>query len=204
MLKKKVIIFLEQIKEEKMDNLEEIKNQITNELNEQIEKANNELKNLANKLANEFEKQVKKMKSKDESKRWRAETGNKYFFVDDYANVISCHDNNDMTDNYRFKMRNYFKTKEEAEEYKEVMNTYYDLMDLAEKLDNGEKINWNDKGQYKNSLFYDYDSDTIEQESIYGYQELGQIYCLDENFKEKAIEKIGKDKLIKLFKYERG
>lgn len=187
-----------------MDNLEEIKKQITKVLNEQIEKTNNELKNLANKLANEFEKQLEKMKSEEENKRWRAEIGNKYFFVDDYANVISCHDNNDMTDNYRFKMRNYFKTKEEAEEYKEVMNTYYELMDLAEELNKGRKIDWNNERQQKFYIFFNLKTHKLIQGYTYISKGIGQIYCLNENIIGIAIEKIGADKLIKLFTYERS
>lgn len=164
-------------------NLEEIKKQIS------------ELQSKVSKIENE---------SKKENNRWRAQKGASYWYVNDNGYILGTYDDMWCVDNYRFKKRNYFKTEEEAEEYQEIINTYYDLMDLAEELNNGEKIDWNDKGQYKNSLYYDYDSDTLEQESIYGYKELGQIYCLDDNFKKKAVEKIGADKLIKLFTYERS
>ena len=174
-----------------MDNLEEIKKQIS------------DLQSKVAKLENE-----KKQENKKENKRWRAEAGNEYngyfYYIDDYGDVIHCQEHNDMIDDYRYKIRNYFATYEEAEEYQEIINTYYDLMDLADELNNGRKIDWNDKGQYKNSIYYDNDSDTLEQESIYGYKELGQIYCLDDNFKKKAVEKIGVDKLTKLFTYERS
>lgn len=150
-----------------MDNLEEFKNQITNELNKQIEKTNNELKNLANKLANEFEKQIEKMKNKDENKRWRAEIGNKYFCVDDYGDVVFRLENNDMADNYRYKTRNYFRTEEEAEEFKEIINTYYDLMDLAEELNNGEKINWKNKEQPKFYIYFSFKINELVQSSVY-------------------------------------
>ena len=45
---------------------------------------------------------------------------------------------------------------------------------------------------------------SINRTNAYVCKELGQIYCLDGDFPEKAIEKIGKDKLIKLFTYERN
>lgn len=187
-----------------MDNLEELKNQITKVLNEQIEKTNNELKNLANNLANEFDQQIEKMKNKNESKRWRARINDKYFFVDDFAGVISCHDNNDMTDNYRFKMRNYFKTKEEAQEYKQVMITYYNLMDLAEELNNGRKIDWNNARQQKFYIYVNLEKNALIQGYTFITKDIGQIYCLNENIIGIAAEKIGKDKLIKLFTYERS
>ena len=166
-----------------MDNLEELKKQIS------------ELQSKVNELEND---------NKKEKKRWRAQKSYFYYYIDDAGKIEEINDPRWDIDDYRYKTRNYFATYEEAEEYQEIISTYYDLMDLAKKLNNGTKINWNDKGQYKNSLYYDYDSDTLEQESIYGYKELGQIYCLDDNFKKKAVEKIGKDKLIKLFTYERN
>ena len=152
---------------------------------EEIKKQISELQSKVAKIENESKEEKK-------GKRWRAKVNGTYFYVDDSGDVdvVPCYEYNDDGDNYRYKTRNYFKTKEEAEEYKEVMNTYYDLMDLAEELNNGEKIDWNDNQQCKYTFFYNF--------------EFGQIYCLDGAFLEKAIEKIGKDKLTKLFTYERN
>ena len=124
--------------------------------------------------------------------------------INDAGYVDVSHENNDSFDKYRFKTRNYFRTEEEAEEYQEIINTYYDLMDLAEELNNGEKIDWNDNQQCKYTIYYDFEDNFLNRDNSYVCKEFGQIYCLDGDFPEKAIEKIGKDKLIKLFKYERG
>ena len=168
-----------------MDNLEEIKKELS------------ELQSKVDKLENESKEEKK-------GKRWRAEINDAYFFINDYEEVDSCKEYNDDKDNYRYKTRNYFATYEETEEYKEVMNTYYDLMDLAEELNNGEKIDWNDEDQPKVYIYYDYENDALVQEFAYKFKDIGQIYCLGENFKEKAIERIGEDRLKKLFKYERS
>jgi len=168
-----------------MDNLEELKKQIS------------ELQSKVAKLENESKEEKK-------GKRWRAKVNDTYFYVDDSGDVYSCHESNFDEDNYSYKTRNYFKTEEEAEEYKEVMNTYYDLMDLAEELNNGEKIDWNDNQQCKYTIYYSFKCDTLDEGIAYVCKEFGQIYCLDEDFLKKAIEKIGKDKLIKLFTYERN
>ena len=168
-----------------MDNLEEIKKQIS------------ELQSKVAKLEDESKEEKK-------GKRWRARINNPYFYVDDFGEVDGCHEYNEYGDNYRYKTRNYFATYEEAEEYKEVMNTYYDLMDLAEELNNGEKIDWNDNQQCKYTIYYRFKCDTLDDGIAYVCKEFGQIYCLDEDFIEKAIEKIGKDKLTKLFTYERN
>lgn len=168
-----------------MDNLEELKKQIS------------ELQGKVAKIENESKEEKK-------GKRWRARINNPYFYVDDFGEVDGCHEYNEYGDNYRYKTRNYFATYEEAEEYKEVMNTYYNLMDLAEELNKGRKIDWNDEDQCKYSFYYKYDCDSFETLFAHSYKNSGQIYCLDEDFLKKAIKKIGEDKLKKLFTYERN
>ena len=77
-------------------------------------------------------------------------------------------------------------------------------MDLAEELNNGEKIDWNDNQQCKYTIFYDCEDNFLNRNNAYVCKELGQIYCLDGDFVEKAKVRICKDKLIKLFTYERN
>ena len=170
-----------------MDNLEDLKKQIS------------ELQSKVTKLENESKKENKK-----ENKRWRAEINDTYFYINDAGYVDVSHENNDSFDKYRFKTRNYFKTEEEAEEYQEIMNTYYDLMDLAEELNNGEKIDWNDFDQCKYLISYNNKNKKLEIDNVLKIQDIGQIYCLYDNFLDKAKERIGKDKLTKLFTYERS
>lgn len=164
-------------------NLEEIKKQIS------------DLQSKVAKLENE---------NKKENKRWRARIDDKYFCVDGCGEAIYNYENNDEFDNYRYKTRNYFKTEEEAEEYQEIIITYYDLMDLAEELNNGEKIDWCDKTQRKYYIYFDLRTNELDEGYAFMLKEIGKIYCLNINFKEKAIEKIGEDKLKKLFTYERN
>ena len=166
-----------------MDNLEELKKQIS------------ELQSKVDKLENE---------NKKENKRWRAEKNDKYYYINDCGSVFASRETRDYVDEYRSKTRNYFKTEEEALEYKQVMITYYNLMDLAEELNNGRKIDWNDGSQCKYSIYYNYENDILQRTCSFRWKDLGQIYCLDKNFKEKAIEKIGEDRLKKLFTYERN
>ena len=168
-----------------MDNLEDLKKQIS------------ELQSKVAKLENESKEEKK-------GKRLREEINDTYIYINDVGYVDVSHENNDSFDKYRFKTRNYFKTEEEAKEYKEVMNTYYDLMDLAEELNNGEKIDWHNEYQCKFPIYYSFKCDTLDEGRAYVCKELGQIYCLDEDFLEKAIEKIGEDRLKKLFTYERN
>lgn len=166
---------------------------------EEIKKQISDLQSKVAKIENESKEEKK-------GKRWRAKTDNNYFYVGDSGDVFTCQEYkfNNYIDNYRYKTRNYFKTEEEAKEYREIMNTYYDLMDLAEELNNGEKINWKDNQQCKYAIFYDYNGDTLDRTHYDTGKDLNQIYCLDEDFLEKAIENIGESRLKKLFKYERN
>ena len=168
-----------------MDNLEELKKQIS-DLQSKVAKIENE------------------SKEEKKGKRWRAKMNDTYIYINDAGYADVSHENNDSFDKYRFKTRNYFKTEEEAEEYQEIMNTYYDLMDLAEELNNGKKIDWYDDTQQKFYIYFDFKRNKFVQSYTYVTKDIGQIYCLNENIIGIAIEKIGEDKLKKLFTYERN
>lgn len=48
-------------------------------------------------------------------KRWRAEKGEEYYYINPFFKASSLLDNRDKTDNNLYDLKNYFKTKEEAE-----------------------------------------------------------------------------------------
>ena len=102
-------------------------------------------------------------------------------------------------DTARFNMGNYFKTEKEAEKVAEKIKIYVELKRLAERLNNGREINWNDNNQSKYYIEYYPSSQTIVFDRSYSYQKQGVIYCLDREFKDIAIKEIGKDRLKKLF-----
>lgn len=56
-----------------------------------------------------------------EKKRWRAESKEIYFFINDYCEITSDNDFFYDEDNARYYFGNYFKTKEEAEKYAEYI-----------------------------------------------------------------------------------
>lgn len=151
-------------------------------------------------LKKKYEELGKEIKRLEESERWRAKKGEKYFFVYNDGVVFSDSDDFYNVDNFRYQTRNYFKTEEEAQAYLDNLNTYYELMDLAEKLNNGEKIDWNNIHQEKRYIIYDFFEKELGQYLTHDFINLGQIYCLDKDFLNKAIKIIGKEKLEKLFK----
>ena len=134
-----------------------------------------------------------------ENKRWRAEVNEKYYKITNEGRVLGIKDWRYTADNFLYKTRNYFKTEEEAQRHLEKINTYYDLMDLAEELNNGEIIDWNNDKR-KHYIYYDFTDYELKTDYCYHYKDLGQIYCLNEDFLEIALEKIGEERLEKLFK----
>ena len=75
------------------------------------------------------------------------------------------------------------------------------LKNLAERLNAGRKIDWEDERQPKFNINYDF----IDYKKMYcnvnrHYKSQGTIYCLDENFLEVAEKEIGEEDLIKYFK----
>lgn len=66
-----------------------------------------------------------------EPKRWRAEGGGKYWYLDDCGVVLSNEEWGDDTDDFRYSIGNYFKTEAEAEAYKEYLLARQVLLDDA-------------------------------------------------------------------------
>ena len=69
-------------------------------------------------------------------KRWRAKTGEEYFYIDDFYGISINGDGGYYEDRVRYCFGNYFETKEEAEKYAEYMKKC--SLEWHEKRDNDE------------------------------------------------------------------
>lgn len=74
------------------------------------------------------------------------------------------------------------------------------LENIAERLNAGRKIDWENKEQNKYEICYDYIRKKIECRTLCYCKDQGVIYCLDKNFLEVAKQEIGEENLIKYFK----
>lgn len=167
-------------------NKKEIENKI-----EALEKQLEELKKEVN--SPEFEgikKGVRQMPEYEE----------KYFFVDSCGGIDYKFWEETETDLFRFNTGNCFKTEQEAEEYKENLLTKQALKDLALELNNGVEICWDDFYQEKYRIFSAGGFTDLECEYVGQTTDIGQVYCLNENFLTIAKDRIGEEKLIKLIK----
>lgn len=69
-------------------------------------------------------------------KRWRADFGGEYCFIDDNFSIKWDRDKEYFVDNRKYENGNYFETKTEAEEYAEYMKKK--SLEWHEKRDNNE------------------------------------------------------------------
>ena len=154
-------------------------------------------------LKRKYEELGKEIERLEKNKgRCRVDEGECYYKVSDCGRVEYADENLHVFDDFRYKTRNYFKTQEEAQTHLDNINTYYELMDLAEELNDGEKINWEDEDQEKFYITFNFILNNIVQDYSRYIKRIGSIYCLDEDFLEKAKERIGEERLIKLFRGE--
>lgn len=158
-----------------------------------------ELKKKYEEFKKKYEELGEEIKRLESRKRWRAEKEEKYYFVDEAGEVNGIYEDNDETDSFYYKTRNYFKTEEEAQKHADQIHTYYDLMDLAEELNNGKEIDWSNCIQNKYYIYFNVSVKELKTDYINYSRYIGQIYCLDEDFLEKAKERIGEARLKGLF-----
>ena len=74
-----------------------------------------------------------------------------------------------------------------------------ELQDLADELNEVEPIDWNNRSQAKYSIDFDSIDEELGLSYTYSLKRL-EIYSTNNSFLEIAKERIGEDKLIKLFK----
>lgn len=153
----------------------------------------------------ELEKQAKAIleeieKLKKEEKVWKPKDDEKIFIVSGNGNVDSFH----FCEKYNWhkeylEMGNCFKTQEEAAKVAEKLKIYTQLKRLAEE-NNTEPIDWEDTEQRKYYIEYSYYYKEFEKSCGYSVKDTGIVYCTNENFLSIALERIGEENLLKLFK----
>ena len=170
---------------------------------DRIEELKNDLENYYKEMKKKIEEVEKEeLKKKESKKRWRASEGEEYYYISDNFNVQKILEVFCSYDDKLYKYRNYFRTQKQAEKVVEKIKIYLELKDLAEELNEGEKIDWNNRTQHKYSIEYDFYDKKFRQYGFTDCKEIGQIYCIDISFLEIAKERIGEDRLKKLFEEE--
>lgn len=139
---------------------------------------------------------VKSEQTQQKPVRWQPAEGEIYYYITSWGEVKPT-SWGDTTGKFHYAQNNCFKTEEEAEEQLKNLETKGELRLLSKEL-NKKIIDWKDCNQVKFYL-------AVLKERLfcpntcfsrYG----GMVYCLDGNFYNIAIERIGKERLIKMIK----
>lgn len=129
-------------------------------------------------------------------KRWRAEETAVYYFTTDTGKVGVSREYLMDVDNIRYDTHNYFKTKEEAEEYAKVLEIKRQLMKFA------DEHNGTDSSQRKWFIEYHTNSlDGIALSSSANTRNAETIYFSSKEIAKQAIDTIDKGNLIKYLTY---
>lgn len=139
-------------------------------------------------------------KEEKENKRWRAEDGHTYWFVDSDGKPMWWHEYSRNIDDFYYDTHNYFQTKEEAQKYASVIETERQLKKFADEH-NGE-IDWDNSNEYKYSLFYNCITNGIAIANVSALRDARVIYFSSEEIAERAIDTIGKEKIKEYLTYE--
>lgn len=162
-----------------------------------------ELQKRAKRLQKELDELNNRIKEldKESTTRWRAKDSWVYYYIDYEGIITEEQEKYTSFDDYCYTVGNYFKTREEAEEYRDNLITKQKLKDLALRLNKGVELNWADTSQFKHYIrLFRRTGDILENDYIVTCADVGQVYCLDKDFLNKAKQEIGEDKLIKLIK----
>lgn len=149
------------------------------------------LDNLTNEERETLLKLVEKG-NKTSRKRERLET---YYFISDEG-AICCKCALGAVDEIRYKLGNYFETKEEAEFAKKKQLIYQKLKDYALEH-NTEEIDWDNYNQLKWIIRYEKDYKEIRYSWITDTFYINQIYFTSEKIARDAVKEIGEDNIKK-------
>jgi hypothetical protein len=150
------------------------------------------------KQQNEIAKQIEELKE-NEKKKWQPLLGEYYSYIDSKGKaLIAMRQNNGVTE-WRICQGNCFESLEQAEQYRENLNTKSLLRALADELNGDEVIDWKENLP-KYCLYYNQELGEVYTTRNSANRTQGVIYCLDRNFGEKAIQRIGEQRLIDLIK----
>lgn len=147
----------------------------------------------------EIAKQIEELKQ-NEKKKWQPKEKEVYYYVDGCGDVEQCTYSNIYYDKWRTSQDNCFKTEREATQYLRNLKTKIELKQLADELNGSQVMDWTDNQQRKRTLILSCKSDLLWQASHTTHKNPSAIYCLDKDFADKAIARIGEERLINMIK----
>lgn len=152
----------------------------------------------------ELEKKYKELgeeieRLKNEGKVWKPKNGELYYHLTGSANFDNDTWNEHPVDKSRDSIGNCFKTEKEAISVLEKIKIYTELKRLAEEI-NTVPIDWENRNQNKYYIEYNNFAKELNYGCVGYTKYIGTIHSTNSNFLKIAKERIGEDRLLKLFK----
>ncbi len=133
---------------------------------------------------------------KPKEKVWKPKLGETYWYVDYDGTVCRSEWGGLRVEKSLYALGNCFKTKEEAEFYKEKLIVTAELQRFADE--HNETIDWEDANEYKYSIYYDTYSKQIHKTGGLNCKQT-TIYFSSLEIANKAIETIGEERIKKYY-----
>ena len=133
-----------------------------------------------------------------QSKRWKPEEDEDYWFVDE-GYILEANWDNDEFDQYCYKTGNCYRTEKEA---RTALARIIALADIREYILNNnlqvDNVDWSDRDQEKWIIYYDHDySEFYGGEINYIHQKLNELPWLkSEEAKDQVIQAKKKELLV--------
>ena len=146
------------------------------------------------------EEQLEKLGIKvSNNKRWRTESGKKYYHLSSVGEIYNSLDYRNTDDDYLYYSHNYFETEEEAEKYARVLETEMLLRKYADE--HNEDMVWD--GTYPHYCLYFHVNNASVNVEYYNFcKEARRIYFSSREIAEAAIEEIGEERIKEYLTYE--
>ena len=161
-----------------------------------------ELEQNINSIKEELSKLEEKLKIlKSGAGRQMPENGDIYYFIGGVrASVYENKWTNDSYDQQRFNSYNYFKTEEEAQREIDRRLIKAKLNEIANRLNGGQVIDWNNNEPRKYYLILDSEESSLHLNFSIIDKIEGVTYCLSQDFLEVAADEIGEQELFDYMK----
>lgn len=135
-------------------------------------------------------------KGNTDNKRWKPTKDKLYYFVDSSGIVEFVCFNSDF-DERCYDIGNCFKTREEAEFKAECIKVQHEIEELAREYNDGWKPDIYDICEYKYFIYYDGDDGIICDYCIKWADLPFTMFFKSEELCQKAIDTIGRERLLK-------
>lgn len=122
--------------------------------------------------------------------RWKPQFGETYWYIDDCGMIRSANWRDILADEYRYKMRNVFRTEADAEFERDRCEVIAELENYAEEH-NEYTLDWKNGEQQKWRIQYNYECEYLNVRCAMASKSLTDTYFTSEEIAQDAIDAVG-------------